>query len=329
MKKKGLIIATIVMVLVLAVSLTTATYAWFSTTASTKVDQVSVKIGALSDVNIGVTSTFGDTSPENYMYDSITVSGATDNTVSYAGGSVSLGTQLSIPEFNLGTAVATSKTLAPSATQEALRAVAATEVNTSAFDPTKLIFAANATSGTGNNEVGSADLSSATIAKANIDYIDLRMGAQIAAGKSASGVYATVTVTTTGVETSLKMNAALYFYVKTNAGVATVDTWGTSTRNTLKSAITGSANGVTYSYDNTSKQATATFKIWIAGAKAYDAEALLSNETISPIEIYGYVWGPDANCVTSSAGCSCTIDMTFDAVTSGVDVSGQTFITIA
>ena len=34
MKKKGLIVATIVMVLVLAVSLTTATYAWFTASAS-------------------------------------------------------------------------------------------------------------------------------------------------------------------------------------------------------------------------------------------------------------------------------------------------------
>ena len=38
MKKKGLIIATIVMVLVLAVSLTTATYAWFTLSDVTKID---------------------------------------------------------------------------------------------------------------------------------------------------------------------------------------------------------------------------------------------------------------------------------------------------
>ena len=54
MKKKGLIIATIVMVLVLAVSLTTATYAWFTTTSATKVENITISAAAGADVKIGV-----------------------------------------------------------------------------------------------------------------------------------------------------------------------------------------------------------------------------------------------------------------------------------
>ena len=54
MKKKGLIVATIVMVLVLAVSLTTATYAWFSTSDVTKIDAFEVKVVSNNAVNIGV-----------------------------------------------------------------------------------------------------------------------------------------------------------------------------------------------------------------------------------------------------------------------------------
>ena len=54
MKKKGLIIATIVMVLVLAVSLTTATYAWFTAASTTKVDAFTFSVANNNDVNIGL-----------------------------------------------------------------------------------------------------------------------------------------------------------------------------------------------------------------------------------------------------------------------------------
>ena len=57
MKKKGLIIATIVMVLVLAVSLTTATYAWFTVATTTTLEDFSVEVVANNDVNIGFAKT--------------------------------------------------------------------------------------------------------------------------------------------------------------------------------------------------------------------------------------------------------------------------------
>ena len=54
MKKKGLIVATIVMVLVLAVSLTTATYAWFSSQAVATVENLAISTNAASGVQIAV-----------------------------------------------------------------------------------------------------------------------------------------------------------------------------------------------------------------------------------------------------------------------------------
>ena len=54
MKKKGLIVATIVMVLVLAVSLTTATYAWFTTSNSTSIEGFSINVVAGNAINIGL-----------------------------------------------------------------------------------------------------------------------------------------------------------------------------------------------------------------------------------------------------------------------------------
>lgn len=57
MKKKGLIVATIVMVLVLAVSLTTATYAWFTQTSSSSIENIEVSVSSGSNIAIGLTKT--------------------------------------------------------------------------------------------------------------------------------------------------------------------------------------------------------------------------------------------------------------------------------
>ena len=57
MKKKGLLIATIVMVLVLAVSLTTATYAWFTASAATSIEGFNLSVTAGNVMNIGLNGT--------------------------------------------------------------------------------------------------------------------------------------------------------------------------------------------------------------------------------------------------------------------------------
>jgi len=57
MKKKGLIISTVVMVVVLIASLTTATYAWFTASNEVTVDPIDFKIGAGADMIIGVSKT--------------------------------------------------------------------------------------------------------------------------------------------------------------------------------------------------------------------------------------------------------------------------------
>ena len=53
MKKKGLIISTIVMVVVLIASLTTATYAWFSTSASATISPMNIQTIASEGLQIG------------------------------------------------------------------------------------------------------------------------------------------------------------------------------------------------------------------------------------------------------------------------------------
>ena len=56
MKKKGLIISTVVMVVVLIASLTTATYAWFTAAKETTIEAIEFSVSSGSDVSIGLSS---------------------------------------------------------------------------------------------------------------------------------------------------------------------------------------------------------------------------------------------------------------------------------
>ena len=78
MKKKGLIISTVVMVVVLIASLTTATYAWFSTQAQAEITNISVTTASTEGLQIGVITTKTDPYTSGYTYGNITYS-ATDN----------------------------------------------------------------------------------------------------------------------------------------------------------------------------------------------------------------------------------------------------------
>ena len=59
MKKKGLIISTVVMVVVLIASLTTATYAWFTVSDKTTISGFNVEVVSGNAVNIGVKNEYG------------------------------------------------------------------------------------------------------------------------------------------------------------------------------------------------------------------------------------------------------------------------------
>ena len=72
MKKKGLIISTVVMVVVLIASLTTATYAWFTTSTTTSIAGFNVSVEAGNIMNIGLnaqgnTAYNADASPDNFV----------------------------------------------------------------------------------------------------------------------------------------------------------------------------------------------------------------------------------------------------------------------
>ena len=102
MKKKGLIISTVVMVVVLIASLTTATYAWFSVSNKTTIDGFSLQVVAGNAVNIGLRKNLTETySPDDldskFTTGDIAFDGGTPGTLNsgnWTGGTDGFGPQL-------------------------------------------------------------------------------------------------------------------------------------------------------------------------------------------------------------------------------------------
>ncbi len=177
MKKKGLIIATIVMVLVLAVSLTTATYAWFTVASVTTIDGFNVSVVPGTDVNIGVKKNNKyEASPNTGMfyYGSVEYTPATAGTLGlgeWGGANANEGLGAKVDhviewgEQSMAVGVTTETTLA-----------AATVGNTGLWSHTsgKTAIAANGENHT-SIDVTSED---AHLAVANDDYAYLFLGVQ-------------------------------------------------------------------------------------------------------------------------------------------------------
>ena len=94
MKKKGLIISTVVMVVVLIASLTTATYAWFSAQAQATVDDLAIRTEAATGLQLAMTQNLGST--DNIF------SGDLTYTAGQWGGNEGWGTYLGFSSIEVG-----------------------------------------------------------------------------------------------------------------------------------------------------------------------------------------------------------------------------------
>ena len=96
MKKKGLIISTVVMVVVLIASLTTATYAWFTVSNRTTISGFDVSVVAGNAVNIGVKTDNKHkvgAIDDDFMSGTVTWTNATAGTIGESAGGWSNGTK--------------------------------------------------------------------------------------------------------------------------------------------------------------------------------------------------------------------------------------------
>ena len=351
MKKKGLIVATIVMVLVLAVSLTTATYAWFTASSNTKVDTLSLEVKSASAVAIGARVGTG-TSQDDYRYDAVTLgyntTSGSENLPTYTSDNVGLGTSLSFTgqqgTLTLSKAVNTATSIVPGTSVTGASAVGA-------FNPQgKVIYAAS--SGASDTVI---DNSSIAYAKANTDFVVLNMGAQ--ASQDIYGIYATIKVSTTDSATTLKMMAAMHFFIRvydsaavdgddvdndpdhysistTNYHYKEFDLFGSATQNTAKSsaALSGLTPPTGVSYALEDSQATATFSFLIGGVGNYtdgDIKLAQDGSEIFMFDIYAYILGTDTNCVSAATGAAAAFDIQFFGITSQQTSAPVTYMALS
>ncbi len=327
MKKKGLIVATIVMVLVLAVSLTTATYAWFTADTKTTVDDISFGVGAGSDVLIGVKI------DGKYETDPIV-----DDFVNDGGGDVTYNGSVWDGQLGLGATINTGLNFS-----NMTAAIGTGTVDTDGVDP--LNSAADDSWVFGNTVIkangmgydkGSVDKASIKAAQKNSitvddvttngDYLDIVLGIQ-ASKDNLTKIVCNIVINPQGTTTTLGMAAALrtrYCLDKDDTQSANwveVDLYGTTNKySTKKTAITtdDTARQVATQAIAAGNNAFGVSGLAVnAGAVCYSIvidevdEGALSVDTIYQLHLIIYLAGYDTDCINAAMGTASTIGIHF------------------
>ena len=347
MKKKGLIIATIVMVLVLAVSLTTATYAWFTLSTTTSVEPIEFSVGTASDLVIGLKAdniydaaaksgdfVFGSTAlGEGFHTDNVANGTIPTKGSKYWDGEPGLlneiDMQLSMDD--LQKAVGTGTVYKAPSTQGANDAVPRTAVQ---LDPAKLReVATTAAQGTVMASGVAGTVSDTTVERAfaQRDYLDVVIGVQASAA-DLSKIICNITINPSADDINLGMNAAIHVAYRVggmvesvaNTDVYTTNGYGTALE-TLKHDLVknydGSETGMTDTStlggpaaDSQNKQTLNNGAINIPVVIATADDGYLSVTQIYQIHIIIWIDGTDADCLNSALGVESEIFINFQAV---------------
>ena len=326
MKKKGLIISTVVMVVVLIASLTTATYAWFTAASTVQVNDISLSVISDTNVNVGVKFQNIDrteSNANNYYYNSVTpnVNDTNANTVQWAEGSdIGLGSTLQFEQLVLGgsKAIGSSSVGSGWADTDGKRV----DATTSLTDAGKYIIKADCKKGAGsvNNTVSYED-GSVELAVANKDYLDATIGIE-AKKQNMTGMYAKFVVTTTDSNVTLGVNAAIHFVIKIGDKEINIEPFATMSNKDVKSTATIPTTGAVIS--RTGNVLTSTFYVWIA--KKTGGTFGIGGQEIKDFRILAYIDGADDHCVLDAQG-SCNISISFDATTDNTKLGDGTAIT--
>ena len=303
MKKKGLIVATIVMVLVLAVSLTTATYAWFTNEGAATVEAISFGVEAASDLVIGVSKTnawvaspqWSSYVSDNTLYDP---DGDPDKWTGDTDGlGLAVNTDLNIANmtkavYSFSGVTDDPKTGTPTGyTKGDGTAVA------QGLDRTKAILKA---SGTGDKTT----TNSQEFAIANVDYLDIVFA--VAASKTdVLSFGCLISIDNTSNISSLGMNAAIHVVYSTDGSAYTeLDVYGNATAGdpislmtapTVPTATIGTGNPV--SYASSVEYAKGDGQVWIPlrNATASNDYAATGAAGIVQLHLIIYICGPDSD----------------------------------
>ena len=331
MKKKGLIISTVVMVVVLIASLTTATFAWFTADNQTIIHPIQFSVAAGSDVSIGLktdnTYAEGATDPsfvcmttsltDTFYDDTQTTNDAKfKNVVVKTGDSYWQGTE------GLGSSIDMQLDL-----QGMKKAVGSGMINKSAGAmslSTLRTLATSTTSGTvrasGVNSVATAN--SVEVALAQRDYLDVVIGVR-AAASNLKDLLCNITVNPTAGNRTLGMNAAIHYAYKVNGTLVagadnsdtnlypTSDTYSKRTADLALSGVDGNTNTLKYggSAEQTLNPGAKNIQIKIAQPET--DQTYINQETIYQVHILIWIDGSDPDCRDEGKGVGSTIYINF------------------
>ena len=340
MKKKGLIISTVVMVVVLIASLTTATYAWFTTSDTTSIQGFNVSVTAGNVMSIGLNSNslngYNPTAtPDMFVSGSCTYTGgdAGQFATGYWTGSTGLGATVEhdIAWSNQSKAVGFSKLA------DAAAATTATDSNTGLIthaDWNKIIAA--------NGERGKIDSQTARFAIANKketadsdkstngDFVYMFLGAEPTTALTAGTNKLHVVIQPQGSGTTNGMAAAIHVAYKVNGATTWTDMdfstaakkdYGAynSARNGNSAVINGDVTGDPTqgfnnvgTYDATKKTTTigSAVSIDIPLTEYTDANAAAP---LDQIQLVIYIAGADPDCFDSAKNGTIKIGLFFGA----------------
>ena len=319
MKKKGLIIATIVMVLVLAVSLTTATYAWFTVSDVTTLDPFTVKVVANNAVNIGLLKEYAaynaeTISPDLFVYGDCNY---THTTPGQLGGTW---------EGSKGLGAEITHNIAWGAQKKAVGAssVADATYGTTSYivDPSgKYLVAANGT----NGDDGELENVALAVANNNVDensqaingdYVHMVLGVQPTKTLTTNQLVILLTPDAEDATTTFGILAAIRVAYRVNGG-----TWkegeffADKNYNEVRNNYQGSAvtADVKTAYGESYKDANGdakTFPTTAADAVVITIPALTATD-IAQVEIIIYIAGADKDCNNSALGTVGHFDLFF------------------
>ena len=340
MKKKGLIISTVVMVVVLIASLTTATYAWFTTSDTTSIEGFNVSVTAGNVMNIGLNSSslleYSSTATSDmFVSGSCTYNGGSEGQFAsgYWTGSTGLGATIDhdIAWSNQSKAVGFSKLANDSAA-----ATTATDTNTGLITNTgwNKVIAANGARGkidsaTARFAIANKKTTVDSDNSTNGDFVYMFLGAQPTTALTADTNKLHVVIQPQGSGTTNGMAAAIHVAYKVNSANWTDVDFSTaakkdygaynSARNGNSAVINGDVTGdptqgfnSVGTYDATKKTTTigSAVSIDIPLTEYTDATA---DAPLDQIQLVIYIAGADTDCFDSAKNGTIKIGLFFGA----------------
>ena len=337
MKKKGLIISTVVMVVVLIASLTTATYAWFTASAKTEIKGFDVSVISNNAVNIGMKKVYGfsnNVSETEFATGDVTFTSGTSTESGPGvianpgawGGTDGLSSTLN-HNINWGSQSQAVGVSTEQVTGEDFTAIK--EANTKFWtnwtqnnqsggyniEGKKTVIAAN--KGTTNGT-----LSAISKAKANIngegagDYVHFILGVSPTRALEHNKFVIMITPTATTSQLGVLASIHVAYRVKNSAATddpawTEVDVYGTGHWNTKTAAYTSNVTGSTLTaYQNTIGNTSATAP---QGSVACVIDGLDTEvNKISQVEVVIYMAGADSDCNDQGKTSAGNIMMFFD-----------------